>query len=294
MKLAVLTLSAHGHVNPMLPLVAELSRRGHEIILPVTREFSAAAALTGARVIDLGDPVRPPVLAGTPDAAGPEAFAAVRAEMRDRTIQAIRAAVAAAPDLVIYDAFLAMTGDSTVYDLPMRRVAFFPTFAIPEGASPMEVLRIPESARTGLLGNQQGSPILNSPAVAEDLNIVAIPRSYQPHPEAFDGRYLFAGPMLRTEPNPADFPIPPADGRPLVFVSLGTVASDRPDFYRAALDALGSRGWRAVVATGRTDPDAIGPIPANVVAAPHVPQLAVLGEADVFVSHGGMNSTMES
>ncbi|MGI9252964.1 MAG: nucleotide disphospho-sugar-binding domain-containing protein, partial [Thermomicrobiales bacterium] len=81
---------------------------------------------------------------------------------------------------------------------------------------------------------------------------------------------------------------------PLVFVSLGTVASDRPDFYRAALDALGSRGWRAVVATGRTDPDALGPIPANVIAAPYVPQLAVLGEADVFVSHGGMNSTMES
>ncbi|MCC6315507.1 MAG: glycosyl transferase, partial [Thermomicrobiales bacterium] len=119
-------------------------------------------------------------------------------------------------------------------------------------------------------------------------------RSYQPNGGAFDDRYLFAGPSLREEPTAAEFPLPPADGRSLVYVSLGTVASDNPTFYRAALAALAERPWRAVVATGRTDPEALGAVPPGIVARPHVPQIAVLRHADLFVTHGGMNSTMEA
>jgi MGT family glycosyltransferase len=44
----------------------------------------------------------------------------------------------------------------------------------------------------------------------------------------------------------------------------------------------------------RIDIAALGPVPANFQVAPHVAQLEVLAEADVFVSHGGLNSTMES
>jgi MGT family glycosyltransferase len=38
----------------------------------------------------------------------------------------------------------------------------------------------------------------------------------------------------------------------------------------------------------------LGEIPANFLLAPYVPQLEVLQRASVFVTHGGMNSTMES
>ena len=37
-----------------------------------------------------------------------------------------------------------------------------------------------------------------------------------------------------------------------------------------------------------------GEIPDNVLVRPRVPQLDVLERADVFVTHGGMNSTMEA
>jgi MGT family glycosyltransferase len=79
-----------------------------------------------------------------------------------------------------------------------------------------------------------------------------------------------------------------------VYASLGTVASDNPGFYREALAALAARPWRAVVATGRADPAALGPLPGNVVARPHVPQLAVLRRAGLFLTHGGTNSVMEA
>jgi MGT family glycosyltransferase len=50
-----------------------------------------------------------------------------------------------------------------------------------------------------------------------------------------------------------------------------------------------------VVATGEwVEAEALGTVPGNVILQPWVPQLEMLARADVFVSHGGMNSTMEA
>ncbi|WP_242891911.1 glycosyltransferase [Actinomadura litoris] len=50
-----------------------------------------------------------------------------------------------------------------------------------------------------------------------------------------------------------------------------------------------------MLSVGRdADPSGLGPLPANVEAHRHVPQPAVLAHTDVFVTHAGMNSTMEA
>jgi MGT family glycosyltransferase len=50
-----------------------------------------------------------------------------------------------------------------------------------------------------------------------------------------------------------------------------------------------------LVAVGnRVDVEGIGATPANAVVRRHVPQIDVLARARAFVSHGGMNSTMEA
>lgn len=38
----------------------------------------------------------------------------------------------------------------------------------------------------------------------------------------------------------------------------------------------------------------LGPVPHNFLVSSYVPQLEILSRAHVFVTHGGMNSTMES
>ena len=48
------------------------------------------------------------------------------------------------------------------------------------------------------------------------------------------------------------------------------------------------------MATGGVTPAALGPLPANITARQHIPQLSILAVADVFLTHGGMNSTMEA
>ena len=90
-------------------------------------------------------------------------------------------------------------------------------------------------------------------------------------------------------------PLEHLEGGPVAYVSLGTVYNERPDFFRTVLRAFGGTGWRVVVATGEwVEAGDLGPVPDNVILRPWVPQLEMLAKADVFVSHGGMNSTMEA
>ena len=89
--------------------------------------------------------------------------------------------------------------------------------------------------------------------------------------------------------------LPAADGRPALFISLGTAFNDRPAFFRMCLPAFGDGVWQVAMAVGdRVDTGALGPVPGNIEVRPYFPQLAVLRHSDVFVSHAGMNSTMES
>src|SRR5690625_3146197 len=85
----------------------------------------------------------------------------------------------------------------------------------------------------------------------------------------------------------------PSDDRPLVYVSLGTSYTDRPDIYRTCIDAL-SDDYRVVLATGKVGPETLEPLPSGVTAARTQPQLDVLEHASVFVTHAGMGSAAES
>ena len=81
-------------------------------------------------------------------------------------------------------------------------------------------------------------------------------------------------------------------GRPLVYVTLGTVVSE-PTLFRSLLDGLaGLDGVAALVTTGKADPAALGSVPAGIRLERFVPQAAVLPRADAAVTHGGSGSTL--
>jgi MGT family glycosyltransferase len=117
----------------------------------------------------------------------------------------------------------------------------------------------------------------------------------QPGVAALAGEVDFVGPSL-PEPEPLEPEMAAwIDGRPLIYVSLGTQFSNRPDFLRACLTAFAGRDEAIVVSTGgRLDPQAVGEPPPNAIVRGFVPQLAVLERARLFVTHAGMNSASEA
>ena len=129
----------------------------------------------------------------------------------------------------------------------------------------------------------------------ETLNISFIPRTFQPGGDSFDERFMFVGPAIFARQDAPAFEIENSEEKPVLYISLGTVMNNRPDFFKLCFEAFGDGPWHVVMAHGqRIDMQQLGPIPANFQVAPYLPQLEVLEHSRVFITHGGMNSTMEA
>jgi MGT family glycosyltransferase len=121
--------------------------------------------------------------------------------------------------------------------------------------------------------------------------------SLQMQPDALrDEDVRFVGPLRALGATEVDAE-PALDGLgasdQLVYVSLGTVFEQRPDFFRDAAAALAAPGRRVILSIGRLDPREIGELPPGVSAHAHVDQLSVLRRADLFLTHAGFNSVQE-
>jgi MGT family glycosyltransferase len=134
----------------------------------------------------------------------------------------------------------------------------------------------------------QPGPGMAPPA---SLNVVFVPRAFQPGADTFDDRFRFVGPSPAAREDDSHW-MPPEE--PALFIALGTAFNDRPDFYRTCLEAFDGAGPVALAVGHRVDRGALGPIPGNVDVRPWFPQPAVLRHARAFVSHAGMGSTMEA
>jgi MGT family glycosyltransferase len=128
----------------------------------------------------------------------------------------------------------------------------------------------------------------------QPLNIIFTSRAFQPGSQGFGEEFVFVGPSIPpARDKGVDFPFDWLDGRPLVYVSLGTTFHDAPAFYRACFEALGAGPWQVVLSTGGAELD-LGPAPGNFLVRRFVPQLALLERTGVFITHGGMNSVNEA
>ncbi|MEZ4726483.1 MAG: glycosyltransferase [Caldilineaceae bacterium] len=133
----------------------------------------------------------------------------------------------------------------------------------------------------------------------QPLNLVFTSRYFQIGGDhAFDDSYKFVGPSvaLPTETGATEeaFPWEALTGQPLIYISMGTMYNAEADFYHTCFAAFADRDYQVVLSIGqRISDDALRPAPANFIVRRHVPQLALLQRAALFITHGGMNSANE-
>lgn len=81
----------------------------------------------------------------------------------------------------------------------------------------------------------------------------------------------------------------------MVYVSMGTVNNDMIPLYRRCIQALRQMDCEAVLAVGQqADLALLGEWPEQIHVHAQVDQIAVLAQADAFLSHCGMNSASEA
>jgi MGT family glycosyltransferase len=302
MHIAVVASSAPSHMQPHLAVVAELVRRDHRVRYLVGGHLSGLARPTGADVVGYDS-----LLPGSPGAGHwPEDDTAGMRMFLDDSIHVLPQVHAALdadrPDIVLYD-IGAFAGPVAAARWSVPSAQLSPSIVAwdtyPEDMA--EVLDPIFNSEGGEAYLQAFDSWLAGTSLTFDevtgvprRCLVLIPRVMQPNADRVDaGRYRFVGPCIdpRRE-DPGDWAPPPGDG-PLALLAFGTAYTDRIDVYRNTIEALEGTCWRLVIATGRVQPDTIGPVPRWVQLQTTVPQPAVLRMADVFVTHAGMGSCTE-
>jgi len=298
MHLLMVGVTAPSHVYPGLPVVARLVARGHRITYVVGERLASLVAPTGA------DVVPHPSLLPTADEHWPADTGAAMQLFLDEAIAVLpHVRRTARPDAVLYDiGGFAGRVAATAWGVPAVQLST--AWVAWEGmeqdhAEQTAALKASPSGRRYYATLRSW---LDDHGVALDADtflgrpdscVVLIPRALQPHADRVDAdRYVLTGPC----PDPArttGWRPEPGDDRPLVYVSLGTAYTDRPDLYGLCVREL-SGEHRVVLATGKVDPASLGPLPPGVVAARFQPQLDVLAHADVFVTHAGLGGAGEA
>jgi UDP-glucoronosyl and UDP-glucosyl transferase len=121
---------------------------------------------------------------------------------------------------------------------------------------------------------------------------------YPPSLQESDGDHLGARQLLRplafagATDEGARTDITDRTGRPLVYLTFGTVFNDN-DAFRTALAGIRESGVGLVVTVGPNgDPAAFGPQPPRVVIERYIPQTQILPVCDVVASHAGSGTVL--
>lgn len=115
---------------------------------------------------------------------------------------------------------------------------------------------------------------------------------------ALPGQAELVGPALADRPGAPDFPwdwLDPARRHVLVTVGTlaGELAASSASFYARAVQALDPLGDELQVIMTAA-PGVTGDLPAHILVAERVPQLALMPRLDAVVCHGGLNTVCEA
>ena len=305
-RIAFFSIPAHGHTNPMLPVAAELVRRGNTVRFYSFQAFSEKIKATGAVFVSC-DPF-------LPELTGPEESNLKNVSTTEMTIQDIRITLRMddflgkefaefGPDVVYTDS-VCFWGKLNAWKHQVPMVVSTSTFAFNQLSSqymknsPKEladmIFGLPKISRELKKLEPYGDHVKSALSLVESSNdtdsVVYTSQRFQPYAESFSDHYAFVGPSVFSKLLPAK-----EKERPLIYISMGTVINDRPDLYHKCIEALKDMNADIIISYGNAmDPKQLGILPDNVKAYPYVDQLEILSKADAFLTHCGMNSVSES
>ncbi|MGW0315271.1 macrolide-inactivating glycosyltransferase [Streptomyces flavidovirens] len=305
--IAMFSIAAPGHVNPSIEVIRELVARGHRVSYAIPASFADRVAVTGA------DPV---IYTSTlPTEDNPEAWGT---ELIDNVEPFLNDAVQALPQLA--EAFTGDVPDLVIHDItsyPARvlahrwgvpAVSLSPNLVAWEGYGE----EVAEPTFAELKQSERGKAYYARFRAWLDENglsgtdpdrfmgrprrsIVLIPKVLQPNADRVDESvYSFVGACQGDRADQGDWQRP-AGADKVLLVSLGSTFTKQPGFYRECVKAFGDLpGWHVVLQIGKyVDESELGEVPANIEVHSWVPQLAVLKQADAFITHAGAGGSQE-
>ncbi|MBQ8518443.1 MAG: glucosyltransferase [Agathobacter sp.] len=312
-KIAFFCIPAHGHTNPTLEVVKELIQQGHEVRYYSYNCMKEKIISTGAKYIscdayDFEQKLEP---ADGKRIAEDMSFAM---EVLVNSTLAMDEALLEdvkqwRPDCIVADS-MALWGKLIAQKLDVPFVSSTTTFAFNRYSSKVMqgslkdlfkvMLQMGKSKKHIKRLQENGYPIKSVLDIIQNDNdtntIVYTSLEFQPYSETFSDKYVFVGPSIR-----------PAKGKiektreKLIYISMGTVNNDMISFYKKCIMALKDTSYQVILSVGnQIDIEALKQFVQRLHARgdfliiPNIDQIAVLKEADAFLTHCGMNSVSEA
>lgn len=286
MKILFINLPYHGHVFPTIGLVQELIKAGHQVTYLMPYDWEDKIADSGA------------------DFLGYENSPKLDKQIRNAFFKAEE--VIASHDLVLYEQFFFVGKHLAekhgkpcvrIFTAPATNKELMRDFISSGG--PMGIFRLPLIGTLWTQNCVQGlgiklkcrnwlDEIVENPS---DCNLVYTLRSFQPFAEDFPKeQFHFIGPSVYDRKE-EDFP---ALATPVIYISIGTILDSGENFFRVCVDAFQNENVAVVMSVGNFDISRLKHIPENFLIRNRIPQITVLKQARLFITHGGMNSVSEA
>jgi zeaxanthin glucosyltransferase len=128
-------------------------------------------------------------------------------------------------------------------------------------------------------------------------SITQVPRAFDFESSHWPSQFRHTGPFHNSKGREkVDFPWEKLTGEPLVYASMGTILNGQVDVFRTIVAAVAKdKNVQLVLSVGdQVDPKQIGPAPNNAIIARRVPQLELLKQTTVCITHAGLNTVLES
>lgn len=306
-KIVFFCIPAHGHTNPTLGVVRELVSRGHQIWYYSYHMMREKIESTGATFVACDDYDMEQKL-NTKDTSRIGKDLAFSLKILVDTTLALDDKVCKEmaelkPDCIVADS-MALWGKVIARKLNVPFISSTTTFAFNQySAKVMKqglgnlfqmLFSIPKTNKQIKRLQDKGYPVKNVlDIIGSDNNthtIVYTSPEFQPCSETFSEKYAFVGPSIR----PATDEFEKKKNK-LIYISMGTVNNDMMPLYKRCVSALADTDYQVIMSVGNlVSIKEFGALPVNISIFSHVDQIAVLQQADAFVSHCGMNSVNES
>ncbi|PFJ13377.1 glycosyl transferase [Bacillus cereus] len=308
-KVIVINFPAEGHINPTIGVVKELVNRGEEVFYYCEEEYRHKLQNIDIQIRNYGGFLEEINLKNRmEDMFNPLQMIYRFLSTTERAIPFLLESIKSEKfDYMIYDQHFIL-GRILAEMLTIPTVSSCTTFAMNQEMMENIKEKVGEidvnsaifkecSAIMDRISNQYRVNIHSLEQLfyyKSDMNLVFTSEFFQPHSDFFKDDVKFIGPSITNRNEEIDFPLYMLEGKTVVYISMGTELNKQLELYEKCLQALKDFNGIVVISVGREiDLMKFSTIPPHFIIRPYVPQLEILKYANVFITHGGMNSVSE-
>lgn len=296
----------HGHINPTLPLVKELADRGNQVDYFCSQQFQEKVMAAGAAFRNYSVELDTFLAAYVPTDRHPfymlMEYILLYAEVMIPGV--LKLIENNKYDMIISDSlFGGPFFLEQILQIPV--VSSHSSFAMSNAPVPASMLEPGIHPQLDhcyeILERICSKYAIHIPGLADifiskaQWNVVYTIPEFNGDSGLDCSKYLFTGSVIREDMDLEFEGFFSKNDRPVIYISLGSINTDFIEFYKMCINTFGGSDYYVVMSAGKKcSINQLGIIPSNFYVGNFLPQLAILKQTDVFITHAGFNSVNEA